>query len=176
MSRLPFGFVVALLALLCASTFSPAAAQERSYEVYACQTPACLSSRQPLAVTAVRNLQGEQWWRELEVEVKNVSDKPIYYIRFGVSLPETSVGGGKLGVMLRYGRPELIHLENRAGPEDALLRPGETHVFRIPRSVQRTFSGREEWETRKVLLRVDTVSFGDGTGVIMGGVGHSVRR
>jgi hypothetical protein len=38
----------------------------------------------PLAIHRVRNLEKAQdWFRDLQIEVKNVSDKPIYFISVG---------------------------------------------------------------------------------------------
>lgn len=178
MSRTLIKFIAALAASVCPLAPPSALAQERVHEVYACKVGRCAGHPPPVAVTGVRNLQNGQWWRDLEVEVKNVSDKPIYYIRFGVSLPETGAAGGfgLWGVFLRYGRPALVDIRLRAEAGDVPLKPGESHVFKIPEGGQATFSGQPEAVTRRVLLRVDTVNFGDGTGVVAGGVPVSRRR
>src|SRR5436305_15110434 len=42
----------------------------------------------PVAINEVRNLnKGDEWFRDLEIEVKNVSDKPIYFISIIIELP-----------------------------------------------------------------------------------------
>jgi hypothetical protein len=34
----------------------------------------------PVAIHEVRKLQSETWHKDLEIEVKNISDKPIYFM------------------------------------------------------------------------------------------------
>src|SRR5947209_18784810 len=34
----------------------------------------------PVAIREVRNLQSDTWHKDLEIEVKNISDKPIYFM------------------------------------------------------------------------------------------------
>jgi hypothetical protein len=48
----------------------------------------------PVVVTDVRNLQrnDENWFRDLEIEVKNVSQKPVYYILLVVGFPDAPLG------------------------------------------------------------------------------------
>jgi hypothetical protein len=47
----------------------------------------------PVRVTNLRNLQNEDWLKDLEIEVENISTKPIYclvvYIRFP-DIPKTT--------------------------------------------------------------------------------------
>ena len=170
MFRLFINFIAALLTLLCAAGLTPTVAQERIYEMDVCNAGPCVGYQMPLAVSEVRNLQNQHWWQDLEIEVKNISNKPIYYIRFGVSLPD-SVGfnGNSWGIFMRYGRPALVSLKERLEAEDIPLKPGEVHVFKIPEIVWLTFSQRTEAESRRVLLRIDTINFGNGTGVVAGG-------
>ena len=180
--RIRRSLTTSLLILLFLTGARPALAQERAYEVYKCKVWLCADTRRPRAVTGVRNLQNEQWWRDLEVEVKNTSDKPIYYIGFLIALPDTGSpkegspkSDGMWGVHLNFGRPALGDVRaGRAEAGDLPLEPGESYVFKIPENVQGTFSRRPESHARKVLLEVVEVSFGDGTGFVAGGV--AVRR
>ncbi|HYE73738.1 MAG TPA: hypothetical protein VEF04_10415, partial [Blastocatellia bacterium] len=41
-----------------------------------------------IKVVEIRHLEDEDWVEKLEVEIKNISDKPIYYIRFSITLDE----------------------------------------------------------------------------------------
>jgi hypothetical protein len=43
---------------------------------------------------AFKDLANENWVRDLEIEVKNTGDKPIYYLDFGLEVPETKLGNG----------------------------------------------------------------------------------
>ena len=49
----------------------------------------------PLVVTEVRNLQSETWHKDLEIEVKNISDKPIYSILAFLAFDDIKVVGGE---------------------------------------------------------------------------------
>src|SRR5437764_10501428 len=94
-SLIPKFFLLALcLALaLIAGNFKPGLTQspkeERKLNVHT-------FNRMPLKVKEVRNLQKEEdWFRDLEIEVKNISDKPIYFIYLIIKFPdiEATLGG-----------------------------------------------------------------------------------
>lgn len=177
MQHLYISFVIAFLILFSTVSEKSVFAQERTYEIYVCKVWLCAGDKMPLAITDVRNLQNEKWWRDLEIEVKNISDKPIYSIRLIVGLPDTGsrrsdspMTDGMWGVSLKYGRPELGDVARRAEPTDVSIKPGESYVFKIPENVQTTFSKRSETETKRVVLQVEIVNFGDGTGIVAGGV------
>ncbi|MFN2452597.1 MAG: hypothetical protein ABR577_00065 [Pyrinomonadaceae bacterium] len=119
----------------------------------------------------VKNLQNENVLRDLEIEVTNKSNKPIYYLKISVMLPEMlSPNGFPLGYMLRYGRPELIDLLNEATPADVPLKPGESYVFKIPESNVRgwerfaTERNLSKSEPKKIVILTHMLNFGDGTG------------
>ena len=139
----------------------------------------------PLRVE-VRNLQTDRFAHDLEIEVTNTSDKPIYYLSLiltltGIRGPAGS-GGHEIGFSLAYGRRALLDLDERALPEDVPILPGESHTFTIP-PLQ-----REGWEQfaaqrgfgsvvpRRVRLRFRTLNFGDGTGFVTTGGVPSDRR
>ncbi len=176
MFRQSASLLAVLLSLFCAFASSTAMAQERQYEVYVCKAPACLGQPMPLTVTAVRHLQSAEWWRELEVEVKNTSDKPIYFIRFMIGLPDTDpdrkdkwMPFGLYGTDATYGNRELSNIVRRAEAGDVPLKPGDTFIFRIPESSQVGLSRQPVTLTKKVQFRIETINFGDGTGIVAGG-------
>ena len=136
----------------------------------------------PLRVE-VRNLQTDRFAHDLEVEITNTSDKPIYYLSLILTL--TGIRGStgyEIGFPLAYGRRALLDLDNRALPEDVPIWPGESHTFTIPPVL------REGWEQfaaqrgfgrvvpRRVRLRFRILSFGDGTGFVTTGGVPSDRR
>ncbi|MGB7924493.1 MAG: hypothetical protein WCF57_14725 [Pyrinomonadaceae bacterium] len=164
------------LASIPFSSVAQATAQERKYEVRTFRN-------MPVAIHEVRNLQkAEGWLRDMEIVVKNISDKPIYYIRFNVLFPDMSPRVGspwnsKVGFTLRYGASRLGLLWNLASPEDVAIKPGESHLFTIPEgyvkgfeSMKRDGSLRPE-QTNKIKIRFQTISFGNGTGFEGGGTG-----
>lgn len=175
-----------LVTLLVLFTLSPASmpslskaqssAQERRYEVQTFRN-------MPVAVHEMRNLQkGEDWFRDLEIVVKNISDKPIYFISFTMKFPDIPPPLGSpensiTGFSLIYGRPELGLLWNLAGSEDKPIKPGDTYVFTIPEGyvtglafMEMTMSLTPE-QTKNLIIQFNAISFGDGTGYTGGGIG-----
>jgi hypothetical protein len=132
----------------------------------------------PIEILAVRNLQKkEHWIRDLKIEIKNISGKPIYGVWFTIVMPDDKgPGGNPSAVDLQYGRVELLHPEERAHHDDKAIAPGETVVLRV---VEQQGKGYEqhlksanvsEAATQRVRAMIVAVSFGDGTGFINGGV------
>src|SRR3982751_3808445 len=81
---------------------------------------------------AFKDLKNEKWARDLEVEVTNTGEKPIYLLHFTLVLPEVrEETGNNVGFVLHYGRPELGDIQTKAGPDDVPIKPGETYVFTI---------------------------------------------
>ncbi|HEY0377782.1 MAG TPA: hypothetical protein VGC87_12725 [Pyrinomonadaceae bacterium] len=155
---------------------SSASAQDRKYKVRTFKGI-------PVAVEEVRNLQKEKdWFRDLEIVIKNISDKPIYYISFTIVFPDVpppadAPAGTTVGVILRFGNRDLQDLRNLAGPEDVSIKPGETYVFTIDKGHAEGFENMHRRQnlspeaTKNFYLRFDTFSFGDGTGFEGGGLG-----
>ena len=51
-----------------------------------------------------RDLDNDNWARDLEVEVKNVGDKPIYSLYFQLHVPEAKIANGYQSFGIAYGR------------------------------------------------------------------------
>ncbi len=130
----------------------------------------------PVTVTSVKNLQNENWLKDLEIEVQNNSTKPIYcltvYLRFP-DIPETTeVDGIPRGYvfLLLYGRPELYKGVETATSEDVPIKPGERYVFRIPESQWKGLKSElarrniPESIIKRIRIQVPTLIFGDGSG------------
>jgi hypothetical protein len=121
----------------------------------------------PLLVQRVRNLQSDTWNKDLEIEVKNVSTKPIYFILAYLIFPDDKSAAGEVGFPLTFGKRENILIRRLAEPEDTHLDPDETYVFTIPELHRRGFEGRDRKfpnAYKNFRLDVMLVSFGDGTG------------
>src|SRR5260370_1310445 len=91
----------------------------------------------------------------LEIEVKNVSTKRIYYIEIDVNLPDVVISeldgaSRSLVIPLMYGRRQLMRNDSRATPEDMPIRPGERYTFKIP---------KQYWEIHDRLAGVKRVGF-----------------
>ena len=68
----------------------------------------------PLAIPEVRNLQSETWYKDLEIEVKNISAKPIYSILAYLQFPDDKVqGNGVSGIVLVFGENKYIEKNRR---------------------------------------------------------------
>ena len=127
----------------------------------------------PIAITAVRNLQGDEWWKNFELEVKNVGDKPIYYLKFGLIYSEVFRPGTNthLGVPLKYGRSEVFPLSSVPTKDDIPIKPGESHIFKIHEGL---WAGLKDINSRTDVpsdafnhleLKFTFLRFGDGTGL-----------
>lgn len=120
----------------------------------------------------VKNLNNEKWTRELEIDVTNTGEKPIYALHFALVTTEVkSESGHDMGIIvIHYGRWDLIDFNEPIKPDDVSIQPGETHTFKIS---EREGAGWENFskgrnlskeEPKKVRLVFDLINFGDGTG------------
>ena len=80
-------------------------AQQRSFGV--AKTP---TSAAAVDITAVRNLNDEDWMEHLEIEVKNLSNKPIYFLEIHIYFPR-AIGTADDGT----DRPMAISLDAAMG-------------------------------------------------------------
>ncbi len=131
-------------------------------------------------VDKFKDLNNERWARELELEVTNTGDKPIYFLELMLTLPEIKGETGyNLSFIAYYGRDELGNFEIKAEPSDVPIRPGETFVLKID---VRNVAGYEAanrkfgWQLpKRVELKFQMLSFGDGTG-FLGSHGAAIPR
>lgn len=152
--------------------------------------------RMPLKVKEVRNLQKgeEEWFRDLEIEVENISDKPIYFISLTVEFPDipaappqtredgSTPSRSTTGFWLSFGARRLGDVSKLATPDDISLKPGETYVFKIPEGWVKGFEHMKREKnlppgaTNKMDMEFSIISFGDGTGYISGEKRAYVRK
>ena len=122
--------------------------------------------------------KNKNWFRDIEIEVTNTSNKPIYYLRLDIV---TDVRNDDLLTMvfpLRWGRPELSDLNLKPGPNDIQIKPKATQVLTLPTHIVSILddNDKHEWEAwrdkykkndpMKLEVSVTTVSFGDGSGIV----------
>jgi hypothetical protein len=117
-----------------------------------------------------KSLKTNSLLRDIEIKVTNTAKKPIYFLELGIVLPDNlSPEGFPIGFPLRYGRPELIKLENVLDNDVPLL-PGASVDLRIPVQNLVGFEslvsqGRIiQPEVKKVYLMFRGLTFGDKTG------------
>lgn len=64
---------------------------------------------------AAKDLSNDRWHRDLEIEVKNTGDKPIYYLSLILEMPEIRINGDPVTFGVRYGRRSLLdHSKGKA--------------------------------------------------------------
>jgi hypothetical protein len=132
----------------------------------------------------VKNLKSEQWARDFELEITNTSDKPIYYLRMFVDLPDVKAEDGvNLGFPLRYGRSALTDFSVPIEPDDVPLKPGESYTLKIPEQLQLGWEsfvkrrGLAKEEPKKIKFIFQYLNFGDGTGFrFPGGIPFNIHQ
>lgn len=120
----------------------------------------------------VRNVTSERWIFDLEIEVTNVSAKPIYYMdMFLFPVGFKSPQGYRIAYLLRYGRAKLINITEPVERDDIPIEPGAKHIFKISRSDAEGWEAvrGERAEPQKLELQFQGINFGDGTGFGPGG-------
>jgi hypothetical protein len=119
-----------------------------------------------------KDVKNDRWHRDLEIDVKNTGNKPIYFMYFTVVLDDVTKNGYPLGFPLRYGRRELIDTSIKADVDDVPLKPGETYVFKISEKDAVAWEHARDGDNlpspRSLHLNFLVLSFGDGTGYLFG--------
>ena len=136
----------------------------------------------PVKVKA-RKVASEKWAHDLEIEITNISSKPIYYMHLYLTLPgvRNLERGHRVGFLLRYGRSGLISAAERVRSDDVPIMPKGKHVFRLSENGANGWEqlrAREGRPQPKILeLEFQLLNFGDGTGYITtGGEPFDVRK
>ena len=121
----------------------------------------------PLRVRKVKNLQSETWPNDLEIEIENVSTKPIYFIHAVLEFPDDPAPNGGSGITLEYGNLENMDIARIAGEGDEHLDPGKT-VALVVSDIYRKGLLAKQRDTPDNMKRLEfwfhIISFGDGTG------------
>lgn len=124
----------------------------------------------PVTVKEVRNLQSDTWYKDLEIEVKNITNKPIYSMLVYLQFPDDREGvsaGAVSGILMSFGLNKYIDLKTMADFRDPHLNPSETYVFTIPAQYKKGLRVQNDTSPekfRKLELHVGLIGFGDGTG------------
>ena len=117
----------------------------------------------------VKDLKNEKWLGEIELEVKNVGTKPMYYLTMTLILLDVKVTGVTVGYQLTYGRGDLVSLKEPVRPDDVPLLPGESYVFKVQENSVRGYElGRSQGlfpDAKKTFVHFQLINFGDGTGL-----------
>lgn len=116
------------------------------------------------------DLNNKNWFRDIEIELTNTSDKPIYFLSLFVEMPDLPQDrpGVNRVFLLRYGRGDFIEQNTKPIPEDIPIEPKATYTFVLD---ENEMGGYENWRTRnkpkdpvKLEIWLNHLSYGDGTG------------
>lgn len=121
----------------------------------------------PLKFHAIRNVESETWYKDLQIEVKNIGTKPIYFILAYLEFPDHKPGGRDIGFDLTFGDLKYVDIAVLADPQAPHIDPGQTYVLTIPPKYAKSLGrkhGKAPEEFKKLNFHIDIISFGDGTG------------
>jgi len=157
-------------------------AQNRVYQVRE-----GIALRRVIRIEEIYNINSPEFPKGFQVKIKNLTSKPIYHIYIAVFLPETEplmLTAGGIWFELSFGRPKLVdnslRLEDiteseRQEHHPTSLEPGESVLLEIDdrvaewlrKKIETTF-GNDNPVTKNLLLTVQVINFGDGTGYTIG--------
>lgn len=129
----------------------------------------------------IRNLQSDDWPKDLEVEIQNVSSKPIHFIFIYLSLPELRIDGKGESLNLQAGDSRFTKQGEVAGGDDVpVIKAGETVILKIPEkqveNLPKLLAERGiPFTVTEVVFDLAALSFGDDTGY-MGSRPYSYKK
>jgi hypothetical protein len=117
-----------------------------------------------IKVLAVRNLNNDAWTRDLQIEMKNVSGKPIYFLQIALVMPEDRSQGVESAFVWNYGDLELMKHDKLAEPTDVPIKPDESFVLTIPKDQAEGFEKSKDTRPSitKLVMEFNFINFGDG--------------
>jgi hypothetical protein len=121
----------------------------------------------PLRVRKVKNLQSKTWPNDLEIEIENISSRPIYFINAVLEFPDDPAPNGSSGIKFKFGKLENMDIAKLAQPEDEHVDPGRTVVLTVSQVYQKGLIARQQkapHNFKKLDFWFEIISFGDGTG------------
>jgi hypothetical protein len=121
----------------------------------------------PVKIHAIRNVDSETWYKDLQIEIKNIGAKPIYFILAYLEFPDHQPGGRDTGITLTFGDKKNWDIQVPADPQDQHLDPGQTYVLMIPEKARKGLGGEHErvpQQFKKLDFHMDIINFGDRTG------------
>jgi hypothetical protein len=164
-----------LVFLLCAAVLviAPVSQTPRTYKIHDLERLQKTVLKDVVEIKDTKNLQSINFPEDFEVEMKNISNKPIYYMFVAVVFSETP-GGTPYGFDLKFGNKNLINISNRPDPTDIPAKPGETFILKAVNAkyarkyfASRIDSSNIETALSKIVLVFQIINFGDGTGYLV---------
>jgi hypothetical protein len=167
--------------LICAAVFlmAPTLQTPRTYKISNIESVQEVLN-EVVKIERINNLTSSRFPEEFELEVTNISKKPIYFMNIMVKLPKTpNLEGleGKLIVFdLSFGDRKFTDVSRRPDPTDVPINPGKLGTLKLgnnmksirPYLAKRLSPGDVEVALSQVSLAFQIINFGDGTGYIAG--------
>lgn len=113
--------------------------------------------------------------KDVRIKVTNTGEKPIYYLMIFVETKKDFVGldGNPYAFILKYGRDEMLDVDEFSNSVDVPIEPGESYEFKIDEILTARFKNSVKKKKRELpkfyLLRFQMMNFGDGTGFLGAG-------
>lgn len=129
---------------------------------------------EPITILSQTVGVGDDWLKDLKIEVQNTSGKPIYYIEIDVLLEDLPGREDPLGFGLQYNRPYTTELPSGVQP----LLPNDKVTLTVPTDLWYEGLKKLIAETttlssvNKAGIMIQNVQYGDGSGW-SSGIGYS---
>ena len=115
------------------------------------------------------DVNNKNWFRDIEIEVTNTSDKPIYFLSMDIVLTDVRTQRDvPITFPLRYGRTDFYDHNTTPTRGDIPIEPKATYTFAFEEDNK---IGWEAWRARnnkhdplKLEVWFSHLNFGDGTG------------
>ena len=113
--------------------------------------------------------ENKNWFRDIEIEITNTSDKPIYFLSIDIIMTDVLTERGVMVTFpIRYGRGAFYEQNTKPIREDIPIEPKATQTFSFE---QNDMLGYEAWRDKnkksdplKLEVWFSHLNFGDGTG------------
>lgn len=113
--------------------------------------------------------KNKNWFRDIEIEITNTSEKPIYFFSLHIVMPDVlNEAGMPMSFSIRYGRTDFYDHNTKPTREDIPIEPKATQTFTFEET---NIVGFEAWRDKnkrndplKLEVWFSHLSFGDGTG------------
>lgn len=141
--------------------------QQRSYLLKKSSFPENI-----IEIVEVNNLSSPHFAEELELVVKNISDKKIYGLHIRMVFPNAKVNGSTVGPRLSYGDQKLLIRGAKAGHGDNPIGPGQTVKLKLApdrvRALNLIIAAKDLPLSAfdYVEFRCVAINFGDGSGYV----------
>lgn len=123
-----------------------------------------------------KNYNKVDWWHDLELQVTNTGNKPIYYVWLILWLDVKNKDGKQHAISFKFGDNGKFYPANTddlATSDDAAILPGKSYTFKVDASSVKFWDLLKSEESfvrpSEAVLDHGFTSFGDGSGLEAGG-------